>query len=156
MSVSRRGVLGGAATAAAASWWGFGAVAQASPPRVAAGRLDALRVGEPVWFGYPDGRSPAVMMKLGRPVPHGIGPERDVVAFSAVCTHLGCPVAARDDRLVCPCHGSMFDPALGGQCYQGPAPTALPQLRLDVDADGALWVVGADAPIWGRHDEGSP
>lgn len=82
-------------------------------------------------------------------MPGGVGPERDVVAFSAVCTHLGCVVEVRDRRTVCPCHLSMFDPRVGGRCYQGPAPTRLARIRLRLD-DGVLYAIGAEGEVWGR------
>jgi arsenite oxidase small subunit len=77
-----------------------------------------------------------------------------VVAYSAVCTHLGCVVAVKDGRFVCPCHASMFDPAAGGRCYQGPASTALPRVRLMVDGDGAVRATGLDGVVWGRPVDG--
>jgi Rieske Fe-S protein len=53
-------------------------------------------------------------------------------AFSAVCTHEGCTVSYQPDsqKLVCPCHGSIFDPAQGAAVNQGPARTALPQIAV--------------------------
>jgi len=147
VSISRREILGGGATAAAVGWM---ATADAATGRLQVGTLAELVVGAPRWFTWPDGRSPAVLLKLGRPVPGGVGPDRDVVAYSAVCTHLGCVVQVKDDRLVCPCHWSMFDPAVGGRCYQGPAPTALPRIVLEVDDDGSIAAVGSDGVVWGR------
>ena len=43
-----------------------------------------------------------------------------VTGFSARCTHQGCTVRATEDGLVCPCHGSEFDPATGAAVH-GPA-----------------------------------
>jgi Rieske Fe-S protein len=43
-----------------------------------------------------------------------------VAAFDARCTHQGCNVRATEDGLVCPCHGSAFDPA-DGAAVHGPA-----------------------------------
>jgi cytochrome b6-f complex iron-sulfur subunit len=47
-----------------------------------------------------------------------------VVAFSAVCTHMGCTVAPQGDTYVCPCHGSTYDAATGA-VISGPAPAPL-------------------------------
>ncbi len=40
---------------------------------------------------YPDGDAPGVLLKLGKRVMHGVGPDGDVVAFSATCPHKGFP-----------------------------------------------------------------
>lgn len=69
------------------------------------------------------------------------------IAYSKICTHLGCSVGLfgvdpRDPQklrqLVCPCHQSVFDPLDGAKPIGGPAPRALPQLPLAVDAEGFL------------------
>jgi ubiquinol-cytochrome c reductase iron-sulfur subunit len=63
------------------------------------------------------------------------------VAYSRVCTHLGCPVGlyeARTNQLVCPCHQSLFDVLDGARPQFGPATRPLPQLPLALDASGYL------------------
>ncbi|MDJ0976116.1 MAG: ubiquinol-cytochrome c reductase iron-sulfur subunit [Planctomycetota bacterium] len=45
-------------------------------------------------------------------------------ALSAVCTHLGCSVGAKQEGYHCPCHGSVFDAE--GVNTEGPAPRPLP------------------------------
>jgi ubiquinol-cytochrome c reductase iron-sulfur subunit len=63
------------------------------------------------------------------------------VAFSKICTHAGCPVALyrhASHELYCPCHQSRFDVLRGAKNISGPAPRPLPQLALDVDAQGYL------------------
>ena len=69
------------------------------------------------------------------------------VAYSKICTHAGCSVGlfGIDNRapdtlrqLVCPCHQSIFDPVDGARPVGGPATRSLPQLALDVDAQGYL------------------
>lgn len=63
------------------------------------------------------------------------------IAYSKVCTHAGCPVGLFDvenNVLFCPCHQSTFDVLEGAKRVFGPAPRPLPQLPLDVDADGFL------------------
>lgn len=69
----------------------------------------------------------------------------DVVAYSKVCTHAGCPVALyreRDNALFCPCHQSTFDPARGAIPTFGPAARHLPQLPLGTDDEGYLVALG--------------
>ena len=57
-----------------------------------------------------------------------------VVAFSAICTHQQCVVAAAGDEFHCPCHGSMFDAATG-DVIQGPALEALAPIQVAVSGD---------------------
>lgn len=71
-----------------------------------------------------------------------------VVAFSRLCTHLGChtapdlpangvgllPMAPNEEAftslVVCPCHFSCFDLGEEGLCVLGPATDCLPQVAL--------------------------
>lgn len=74
-------------------------------------------------------------------------PEREswsyngIVAYSKVCTHVGCPVALNEQHthhLLCPCHQSQFDVADEAKVVFGPAKRPLPQLPITVDSDGYL------------------
>jgi Rieske Fe-S protein len=69
------------------------------------------------------------------------------VAYSVVCTHQGCPVLYRDGKLVCPCHGSVFDPARSGAAVRGPAREPLQEVEVDTE-DGK--VVRVRRPWWRR------
>ena len=63
------------------------------------------------------------------------------VAYSKMCTHLGCPVGLYQEQtqqLVCPCHQSIFNVNAGAVPEFGPAPRPLPQLPLTVDSAGFL------------------
>lgn len=63
------------------------------------------------------------------------------VAYSKMCTHLGCPVGLYEEELellVCPCHQSMFNVRDGAVPQFGPAPRPLPQLPLYIDTEGYL------------------
>ena len=73
----------------------------------------------------------------GKPVVVGRPAGDEVVAFSAVCTHRGCTVAAEDRILRCPCHGSTFDPATG-ENTGGPAPRPLTELAVRVDGESVV------------------
>lgn len=57
-------------------------------------------------------------------------------AYNATCTHLGCQVdyQAEHHLIMCPCHGSIFDPT-SGRVMQGPAQSALTAVKLEVDQD---------------------
>jgi len=64
-----------------------------------------------------------------------------ILAFSKICTHVGCPIALYEQRthhLLCPCHQSTFDLADDGKVIYGPAARRLPQLPITVDAEGYL------------------
>ncbi|WP_027893319.1 ubiquinol-cytochrome c reductase iron-sulfur subunit [Calidithermus chliarophilus] len=66
-----------------------------------------------------------------------------VVAYSGVCTHLGCIVSnwiADKQLLFCPCHGAQYDPRDRAKPLVV-APKPLPQLPIRVE-DGVLVVAG--------------
>ena len=76
-----------------------------------------------------------------------------IVAYSAVCTHAGCPVTEwvkgqEGDALVfkCPCHNSEFNPRESAKVVFGPAPRRLAALPLEI-TDGSLTVA---APFIGK------
>jgi Rieske Fe-S protein len=52
-------------------------------------------------------------------------------AFSSICTHAGCPVAAVTTTINCNCHGSKFS-ITDGSVVGGPAPTGLPAKTVTV------------------------
>jgi ubiquinol-cytochrome c reductase iron-sulfur subunit len=65
----------------------------------------------------------------------------NIVAYSKICTHVGCPVALYEQtthHILCPCHQSTFDAAKGANVIFGPAARPLPQLPMTVDAQGYL------------------
>ena len=64
-----------------------------------------------------------------------------IVAFSKICTHVGCPVALYEQQthhILCPCHQSTFDASDGAKVVFGPAKRPLPQLPITVDDEGYL------------------
>ena len=64
-----------------------------------------------------------------------------IVAYSKICTHVGCPVALYEQQthhLLCPCHQSQFDVSEGAKVIFGPASRPLPQLPIEVDSEGYL------------------
>ncbi|BAJ73041.1 rieske Fe-S protein [Microbacterium testaceum StLB037] len=98
--------------------------------------------------GYLEEKAKAIVL-LMRLQPEQLNPETNnmdwtydgIVAYSKVCTHVGCPVALYEQQthhLLCPCHQSQFDVANGAAVIFGPAARPLPQLPITVDAEGYL------------------
>jgi arsenite oxidase small subunit len=122
-------------------------------PRKVIARAKQLLPGAPVRFTFPDEASPCVVLKNGRSVPTGVGPERDIAAFSTMCPHMGCPTAydAKERVFRCPCHFSMFDAELGGQMVCGQATVDLPEIVLEYDAaSDSVIAVSVRGLLYGR------
>lgn len=81
------------------------------------------------------GKRPVLVLRL----------DGELLAFSAVCTHLGCVVAwdAGTQRILCPCHGGVFGP--DGRRLAGPPPKPLPRIPVAVE-EGVLVSPSAPAP----------
>ena len=99
---------------------------------------------------YPNGKTePNNLVEL---VKLAEGDTADAfVAYSAICTHLGCTVNAKLNdagNIICPCHASQFDPRSGAKPVAGPAARALPGLPIKIGDDGSIAVNGTfDAPV---------
>ena len=98
--------------------------------------------------GYLEQKAKAIVL-LVRLRPEQLSPDTNrldwaydgIVAYSKVCTHVGCPVALYEQQthhLLCPCHQSQFDVANGAAVIFGPAARPLPQLPITVDDEGYL------------------
>jgi Rieske Fe-S protein len=96
--------------------------------------LEDVAIGDTHLFHYPTGDEPAILVRLA---------ERDVVAFSQKCTHLGCVVfyEADESRWHCPCHEGNFD-AQTGAVLSGPPTRPLGRIDLEVREDGFIWALG--------------
>ena len=125
-------------------------------------------------FQYPYAATPCLLLKLSRPVTApaalkrqdgseyawrgGVGRERNIVAFSAICAHkLAYPTREvsfiRYQRERSPTSGanvihccadhSVYDPAEGARVVSGPAPQPLAAILLEYDAaQDALFALG--------------
>jgi ubiquinol-cytochrome c reductase iron-sulfur subunit len=89
----------------------------------------------------------AVLLMRLLPADLHISPGREswnyngIVAYSKICTHVGCPVALYEQQthhLLCPCHSSTFDVTNECEVIFGPAKRPLPQLPIAVDSEGYL------------------
>ena len=79
----------------------------------------------------PVGGAISAQDRNGKPIIVSQPTRGDVVAFSAICTHMGCTVAPAGSQLQCPCHGSTYDLATG-ENTGGPAPSPLPKVQVSV------------------------
>lgn len=125
-----------------------------SYPRRSVGKAGGMPVNQAVGFSYPDSSSPCVAIRMGSAVPGGVGPNKDIVAYSTLCTHMGCPVQYDSGTKVfkCGCHFSMFDAENSGQMVCGQATEDLPRVLLDYDAkNDTVTAVGVDGLIYGRQ-----
>ena len=62
------------------------------------------------------------------------------VAYSAVCTHLGCIVAFNTSENIfqCPCHGGEYD--RDGKVIAGPPPKPLERINIKIEDDKIILV----------------
>lgn len=123
-------------------------------PKSSVGKAAGMPVNQVVNFSYPDASSPCVAIRMGSPVTGGVGPNKDIVAYSLLCTHMGCPVAYEGSTKTfkCGCHFSVFDPENSGQMVCGQATENLPMIRLNYDAStDTVNATGVDGLIYGRQ-----
>lgn len=114
--------------------------------------VSELKPNETLDVAYPDADAPGVLLKLGKRVPGGAGPDGDIVGFSTICPHKGFPLAynGADKTLNCPGHYSRFDCEAGGQQVWGQATQNLPQYVLRIDDKGDIYAEGVDELLYGR------
>lgn len=127
-----------AGTVGVAAWASAREVPEGEPMRVVA--LADVPVGGTHLFHYPHDEEPAILVRLG---------EREVVAWSQHCTHLGCVVyyAPEHEELECPCHEGFFD-VRTGSVTAGPPERPLPRIVLEI-RDGDVWAVGYEVDARG-------
>lgn len=75
------------------------------------------------------GHEPAILVS---------GPDGNLHALSATCTHLECTVQYRPDlqRIWCACHNGMYD--LSGRNISGPPPRPLSEFKVTVKGDDVV------------------
>ncbi|WP_347344312.1 Rieske (2Fe-2S) protein [Microbacterium sp.] len=116
--------------------------------------------------GYLEEKAKAIVL-LMRLLPEQLPAEHNklewsyngIVAYSKVCTHVGCPVALYEQQthhLLCPCHQSQFDVSRSAAVIFGPAARPLPQLPITVDDEGYLiaqsdFTEPVGPSFWERH-----
>jgi arsenite oxidase small subunit len=146
-------------------------VAAGGFPKVMIATVDSLKVNVPVSFYYPLDNEASILVKVGQPAQGGVGPDKDIVAFSNICQHLGCiydfqapgtsppcepSFIAKIPQGYCCCHGSQYDFLTAATVIGGPAPHPVPQVILEVDSSGNIYATGMNPPtIFGHGTAGS-
>ena len=130
-------------------------------PQVQVAHISDLQPGKPIAFDYPLNGQSSYLIKLGKPAIDGVGSAGDVVAFSTICVHMGCPLVGhyQDAHKVlgpCPCHLSTYDLSLGGMPVTGAATENLPQIELSVDGSGNIFAKGVWGVIYGFENNLQP
>jgi thiosulfate dehydrogenase [quinone] large subunit len=106
----------------------------ATPAGTRIGLASQVPVGGSATFQDPASGDPGLVLQLTKD---------QFVAYDAVCPHAGCTVGYSPGAklIVCPCHGSEFDPATGA-VISPPAPRGLSPIHVALSADGQLYVDG--------------
>ena len=107
------------------------------------GRISQLKTGEPLLLQYPYPDTQCNLVKLGTLAGAGVGPEKDIVCFTTICTHMGGPLHGtyKPEHQVlgaCPLHLSTFDLTRHGMVVSGHATESLPQVLLETENDDIL------------------
>ncbi|KIM11398.1 MAG: sulfur oxidation protein [Sulfuricurvum sp. PC08-66] len=139
-------------------------------------KVSALNKEVSYVFNYPHASTPSILLNLPNATQKnvelvsesgekyvwesGVGANRSVVAYVAICTHQLTHPSPGDsffsyvpngqktiaiDRsgvVLCASHLSAFDPAAGGKVLGGPATQPLNAVVLEHAADDTLWAVG--------------
>ena len=126
-------------------------------PRQTVAKVGDLQPNQPVTFEYPLAGQSSVLVDLGDEVPEGVGDNNSIVAYSALCQHMGCDVqfVPEGGYMLCPCHQSKYDPAREGNVIQGVAQAPLPRIELEIDGDDVV-AVGVDGLIYGYRENLAP
>lgn len=127
-------------------------------PRKKIGLVSQLKQDEPINFMYPPGdmESSFMLVKLGEEAGGGAGENKDIVAFSNFCTHMGGALhgsykAEHKAIAPCPLHLTTFDLSRHGIVISGHATESLPQARLEIVGD-EIYVTGVMGIIYGHNE----
>lgn len=99
---------------------------------VAVGMAADLKPGQSRLFKFRDDHDACILLRTGK---------GELKAYRQTCTHLGCAVRFKADRLECPCHLGFFETDRGFP-VQGPPSRPLAAIALEERPDGSLWAVG--------------
>lgn len=123
-------------------------------PETKVATLSMLRPRTPVEFAYPTEDVHNMLVMLGERAGEGVGPNKDIVAFNTICTHMGGPLGPETYKPTsnvlgpCPLHLTTFDLTKHGMVVSGHATESLPQIALDLRGED-IYAVGVMGLMYG-------
>jgi thiosulfate dehydrogenase [quinone] large subunit len=133
LSPTRPGAAGSSPSSTTTSAPGSATVpSTAAPTGTPIGLARQVPVGGAAQFTDPKTGHPGLVLQTTK---------GEFVAYDAICPHAGCTVgySPAAQLIVCPCHGSEFNPS-NGAVVSPPAPHGLTPIRVAEDANGELVV----------------
>ncbi len=97
---------------------------EAATRRAVASKVGELAPNTSKIFKF--GASPALLINTA---------QGELLAFSAICTHLACTVLyeSETETILCPCHNGRFD--LSGNVISGPPPSPLESYTVEISGE---------------------
>lgn len=95
------------------------------------------------------------IIKTGVPSENGVGPNNDIVGFSAYCAHMGYILEfdPSTNCLLCPQHFSQYDATRSGMQVVGHPNQYLAQLILEYDSStGDIYALGFNRLVYGTYN----
>ncbi|MEM4636548.1 MAG: hypothetical protein QXE44_03550 [Nitrososphaerota archaeon] len=144
-------------------------------PKLRLANIKDLKENTWYLFSYPTADIPCILVKLGKAVPEGVGPDKDIVGYVMICQHARYygtiyipPKDKRDpniltylktvppnilelypekNMLYCPAHAALYDLEERGSVLTGPPFCSLCRVLLEYDeASGDIYAVSLAPP----------
>ena len=144
-------------------------------PRVRLANISEIKLRTWYLFSYPTKDIPCLLVKTGKSLPSGVGPDRDIIAYVMICQHARYygtiyipPKEVRDPEkltylktvppnildlypdknlLYCPAHAAIYDLEKDGEVLAGPPFCSLCKVVLEHDeTSGDIYAVGLAPP----------
>lgn len=144
-------------------------------PRVRLTNVNEIKPKTWYIFSYPTKDIPCLLVKAGKSVPSGVGPDKDIIAYVMICQHARYygtiyipPKDARDPEkltylktvppnilelypdknlLYCPAHAAIYDLEKDGEVLTGPPFCSLCKVVLEYDeTSGDIYAAGLAPP----------
>jgi len=144
-------------------------------PRVKLANISQIKPNTWYLFSYPTKDIPCLLVKTGKSLPSGVGPDKDIVAYVMICQHARYygtiyipPKEKRNPEeltylktvppnilelypdknlLYCPAHAGIYDLEKDGEVLAGPPFCSLCKVSLEYEeASGDIYAVGLAPP----------